>query len=837
MTDSASDNYQVYYADKLWNLLPAIYRTQDTDQFGANGPLRELVNRIGATAAPIKRSIDRLWEDQSIETCDDWVIPYIAALLDTQLVLGLDARGQRLDVANTIRYRRRKGTLAMLEQIASDISGWDAKAVEFFRRLGRTRHGLDPPIGARSGARTDTSRLQRAEGLIGTLTGTAIGGFADLRNPYGAASSRTAFDEFYHTADVRFAPGLFGWHAIPHLGIFVWRLQSFAAGPVTPVAVRDCPGWYTFDPTGRDIPLFAGARSASAFGDTWVSPSEGQLPAPISQTLLDRDIRLMSETPPAGVGLYPNALSVYQLSGAWPPDPLIVQPQPPLLLRPERGRFYAEACAEAPAVIARYHYGFPSTIGAGTYDRRDEAVPFEAADPAVVLCGGGSALQGPLPSSGTITLSDSLTYSGAADLTVTGALTVRGANRNRPLVRLDGIHPWIITSTSADARLTLDGLFVSGQDLILRGPFASVTIVCSSLDPGTAVMLGPYGAPLGSPPPALYASAADGRELRPTRVWIEGTITAVTVDRCVLGPIRTRGSGAVATLSVSNSTLQAIRTAELGPLSLEESKDPARFMRALQLGLDPVSKMLRERDPQIGALLGPIAAPPPATPPAPPSLHAAVLARVNELLLGPSLYNALDFARVRLSDVAHALLSSAVAGEPAPALNRALLEDAYPLELADAALAFGDGTVVLSRCTVMGRIVAHRFSASECIMQELALVDDLQEGCVRFTAWASGSRLPRRYECVEIAQDAPLFTSQSFGAPAYAQLLERVDAQIVPPATQGATPPRTISAGAADRSEMGAYARDRNSIRARALLVKLVQYMPANLLPVVINVT
>src|SRR5271167_1333030 len=221
MTDSAADNYAIFYADKLWNLLPAVYRALDTDQFGADGPLRELVNRIGASAAPLRRDIDRLWEDQSIETCDDWAIPYIASLLDTRLVLGLDARGQRLDVANTIDYRRRKGTLAVLEQIASDITGWDAKAVEFFRRLGRTRHLLDPPIGPASPAGSDIATLQRAEGLVGALTGTRIGGFADLRNVYGAGKSRSAFDEFSHTGDARAGQGLFGWHAIPHLGIFV----------------------------------------------------------------------------------------------------------------------------------------------------------------------------------------------------------------------------------------------------------------------------------------------------------------------------------------------------------------------------------------------------------------------------------------------------------------------------------------------------------------------------------------------------------------------------------------------------------------------------------------
>ncbi len=284
MTDDVADNYPICYADKLWNLLPEIYRTQDTDPTGAEtGPLREMINRIGATTGALRRSVDRLWQDQSIETCDDWVIPYIAALLDTKLVLGLDARGQRLDVANTIDYRRRKGTLAVLEQLAADITGWDAKVVEFFRRLGRTRHLLDPPVGSPAPAGSDVQRLQIAEGLVGTLTGTPIGGFADLRNAYGATRSRSAFDEFFHTADTRAGQGVFGWHAIPHLGVFVWRLISLPAGPVTPVPVQHCPGWFCFDPTGRDVPVFAAQRNADAFGNNWSSPREDQMPTPISQ--------------------------------------------------------------------------------------------------------------------------------------------------------------------------------------------------------------------------------------------------------------------------------------------------------------------------------------------------------------------------------------------------------------------------------------------------------------------------------------------------------------------------------------------------------------------------
>src|SRR6266478_4098866 len=140
------DRYAEYYAAKLWQLVPAVYRSLDSDP-SEPGPLVELVNRIGAQAAVLRRSIDRLWEDQSIESCDDWIIPYIGDLLATRLVACLDARAQRLDVAKTIYYRRRSGTLGVLEELAADIAGRDARAVEFFRRLGRTRHQFDPPIG------------------------------------------------------------------------------------------------------------------------------------------------------------------------------------------------------------------------------------------------------------------------------------------------------------------------------------------------------------------------------------------------------------------------------------------------------------------------------------------------------------------------------------------------------------------------------------------------------------------------------------------------------------------------------------------------------------------
>jgi hypothetical protein len=444
------DHYEAYYADKLWNLIPAVYRTADTDQLNANGPLRELVNRIGAQAAILRRGIDRLWEDQSIESCDDWVIPYIADLLATNLVQSLDARGQRVDVAKTIYYRRRKGTLAVLEEIAANITGWDARVVEFFRRMGRTRHNLDPAIetpaqssnqpaqalatgngattvfsfalantpvaagtvavfvaGTQIGADNNSGAIfglglsgtvnyttgavsltfaappapgaaiaifyeypvggdrsvQLAEGLVGALTNTQMGGWADLRNVYGAALvdrelsatvrlagyPHMAFDEFFHTADVRRGVGQVGWYNIPRLGVFLWRLQSFGVDLTMPVPSASCPGQFTFDPNGRQVPLFA--SSARAYGDNWVSPAEWQLPTPITRPLLAGALGpnpaypLYSSVNPLDGLVTPNALGVQQGSGGVfdliPASELTADPATPtaaaVLIDPPRG--------------------------------------------------------------------------------------------------------------------------------------------------------------------------------------------------------------------------------------------------------------------------------------------------------------------------------------------------------------------------------------------------------------------------------------------------------------------------------------------------------------------
>jgi hypothetical protein len=357
--------------------------------------------------------------------------------------------------------------------------------------------------------------------------------------------------------------------------------------------------------------------------------------------------------------------------------------------------------------------------------------------------------------------------------------------------------------------------------------------------------------PPSSPPAAgRFALAADGRELAPTRLIIEAAIANLTIDRCVLGPVRTReldpadpaaatlqGAGYVEAASISNSVIQAIATQRPAALDASGVQDPARLLRRLQLGLDPVAAYLRALRPGIATLFGDPASPPLTTSPPAASLLPGLLAEIDAALAGPSLYDATAFANVALSESTSRRLAANVALQPAPELNRALLEDAFPLDLAEAALAFGDGALVLSRCTALGRVVAHRLQASECILQHMTTVEDLQHGCLRFSAFARASRVPRQYECVHAPEGAPLFTATSFGQPGYAQVSSTADLQILPEKTPDGAPQNTISGGAEDGSEMGAYARDKNPIRARALMLKMLEYMPAGLTPVVVNVT
>jgi hypothetical protein len=805
------EHYGRFYADKLWNLVPPVYQAADSQTAGVDGPLRELVNRIGGQAAVLRRNIDRLWEDQSIETCDDWVIPYIGDLLATNLVASLDARGRRLDVASTIYYRRRAGTVGILEEIAHDITGWDSRVVEFFRRLARTRHGLDPDVGMP--AATDDppgyAALQSAEGLAGANSRSQIGGYADLRNRYAASKTGSAFDEFFHTADFRRGRGRTGWYDIPNLGVFLWRLKSFGVVEATPVA-SSTTGLYAFDPTGRALPLFG--RSArtrvTAYGDRWVSPEEWQMPGPLRKPLYDAQQS----------NLYPDSLQVFRQAGAVY-DPVKAAD---IAVYPDCGMFRVATALENDVLAVSYHYGFSSNSGAGPYDRRmlHQAMP-QGANPTTTVSGGGAIPA--LPAKGTLLIADSMTYT-AANASGIVDLTVRSTNKQRPLLSLSHWVPWKLTGAVGSNLLGIDGIFVSGGDVVIAGDFDTVSLTCCTLDPG--------GSGAGLSPATVLATSVAGQPLWPSRLWIEANLRLLRIDRCLLGPIRTRNKGDVETIEILDSIVQGIRTQDFGDFT--DLKDPARLLQRLHAQNEPLSayvwgQLTQGTQQAIDSYLAPA-----ANPPSLDQVAQAMMADINAKVLGSgtSIYTSARFALVDLDPAIQAVAKAPPPGMNLVQLNRELLEAAYPTELADLALGITTGVAALERCTILGPAYLHRFEASECILDDRVQVEDAQHGCVRFSAWATGSTLPRRYESVEIAPKAPVFTSVDFGQPGYAQLLTNADRAIV---AGGQRP--SITEGGPNGSEMGAFAREMNAIKQRSLLIKYQEFMPLGLNPVVVNVT
>jgi hypothetical protein len=850
------DGYDSYYADRLWHLLPEVYRAQDSSDLNVTGPLQELVGRIGVQVAVVRRSIDRVWADQAIETSDDWVIPYIGDLLDTNLVNGLDPRGQRLDVAKTIHYRRRKGTVAVLEEIARDVTGWSAHIVEGFRRLSRTRHSLDPPVGPAwlsealptpcLGSVTpanapDPRELLSHEGLIGTLTGTPAGGFADLRQVHGARLADSPFEEGFHTADLRMGRGAVGRYGISKLLVFLWRLQSFAVLAGTPVAVSGCPHQYVFDPTGRNVPLFLPPLRPETDDsvDTWTSAAEWQVPGPLT-TSLQQAIADLGSVPPGHTPVhapYPDAAVIPPFSAASagsPPEPVSIE------VWPEVGQFELQQTPPKGPLWVSYQYGFPATMGAGTYDRTLLGDRPATSDPELQVSG-GAGLDSALASSGgagTVTIADSLTYAAVDDVVLTaapgGSLLVRAGPDVRPVVRLpsaanadDPPVAWVFTGGEQNPELILDGLLVSGGDIVLRGAFSTVRLTACTTDPG---MLDATGAAL--------ATSVDDRPLAPVRIWIEadpgaspaspGAIEQLSVDHCVLGPIRARNGGAVETVTISDSIVQGIAVATAGESALTAADiyDPELLARALG-SADPLSQTVFAALPKTAQNAvssyhgGAVSA----------SALARIVAGLNSIITTASIHSTSAFAGVALPADVAALLAEG-SGADVATLNRALLGAGYPVALSPAAIALAQGSVSLTRVSVIGRTFVHRLQASDSLLSDFTVVEDAQDGCVRFSAASVDSSLPRQYRSVTTAANAALFTTSSFGEPGFGQLLETADRAIVAGAADV-----TITSGAETGSEMGAYSGQLAPIKEQGLLIKYAEYMPLGLAPVIVHVT
>jgi hypothetical protein len=373
--------------DRLYKLLPALYRMRDLEQ---GEPLRALLSLLQNEYDALEGDIEDLYENWFIETCQEWVVPYIGDLLGVRPLYPASPGtfSERAYVAHTLDYRRRKGTATMLEQLAHDVTGWPARAVEFFQLLATTQYlnHLRPGSTISPDLR-DTNRLELLNG---------------------------PFDKIAHTADVRHIYDGRGFYNIPSLGIFLWKLEDYFVGPGSAdpskldrqsrarAAAAAADGRFTFDPLGVSAPLINRPQTKT---DATLATGEINVPAMLRRRPLYDELearrQAKADNRPAPAPVYfgenpvlqifvegaevnldevmvcdisdisatdwrrPEATKSYTPTGGGPAVNMNIT----LSVDPVRGRIAFPAGKKPKLVEVVYSYGFSGDVGAGPYDR------------------------------------------------------------------------------------------------------------------------------------------------------------------------------------------------------------------------------------------------------------------------------------------------------------------------------------------------------------------------------------------------------------------------------------------------------------------------------------
>ena len=509
----------------LFNLLPAFYRLRDTQlaqsqklltpaelaQLAAlqaltpplsadqqaelnqllakasRGPLQSLLMVIQEQLAVLAEDLDQLYDDQFIETCAEWVIPYIGDLIGYQSVKGIapSVDDPRSEVANTISFRRRKGTVLVMEQLARDATGWGAHAVEFFLILADTQY-------------MNHIRLHNYYA-------------PDLRDWKPGLYMDTGFDRTAHKVDVRRIASRRGRYNIQNIGIFLWSLSAYSVTKSpAPAVTAGQPLCFRFSSLGMDIPLF---HKAVSQGPQIAAPAQ---PVNVADRLRRR---VLCSDIQKGVGaqfygesnslaLYVNdaLLNPYQIQvcdlsgfdGAWVNLPTAGSPFA-AAVDPELGRIALpppSPGSPTPRVKATYYYGFNANMGGGEYPRAQDSDGFIVDDPAFVFPFPDTAgtpryttLQQALdfavtqlathgqvaveiidsqiyPQSGTLVLS--------VDLPAGTTLEFRAADGARPTLLLDGE---ITVTGAASSTFIVNGLLIAASQSMTPGSPSPIALM------------------------------------------------------------------------------------------------------------------------------------------------------------------------------------------------------------------------------------------------------------------------------------------------------------------------------------------------------------------------
>ncbi len=494
-------------ADRLYELLPTVYRLRDAPgPGGGTGALRALLDVIAGQMAVLEEDIAQLNDDQFIETAAEWVAPYIGDLIGYRTLYGLTDKvgSPRAEVANTIAYRRRKGTASMLEQVARDVSGWDARAVEFFGLLATTQYmnHVRPRNVAWAAVRSH-----------GTM--------ADLGTP---------FETTTHTADVRRIARGRGRYNIPNVGIFAWRIRDYelAGSPAVKFNGNNADRRYLFSPLGANAPLF---NHAATEDEITHLADRANVPQPITRRELWDD----------AAAFYPASLSVSFAGRALPVDSISAcdlsdvgsgwgyAATDKVLIDPVLGRLSLpnsllvdgqSVTMTKPSVT--FHYGFPAQMGGGPYDRlgtfdRDIAPVVTVTSPATI----GAAIGG-LAGSGAVEILGNGRFPETPVITAGKGvrIEVRAAEGSRPTVILGGE---LVIDLADDAEVTLNGLLLVGAAIRIPASAGAgrLRIRHCTLVPGRGVNL-------------------DGTPAQPTAasLIVESGSVAVDIDHSIVGGLR-----------------------------------------------------------------------------------------------------------------------------------------------------------------------------------------------------------------------------------------------------------------------------------------------------------
>ena len=517
--------------DRLYNLLPVLYRERDEQQ---GSPLRDLLRIVTEQADILYSDIQLLWDDFFIETCEPWVIPYIGDLVSNNLLNNAqdlhasdtanslfpdlfgpsldptNAIRTRADVARTIYYRRRKGTLPMLEEMARDVTGWAAHAVEFFELLIWNQN---------------LNHLRMFSN-----------GCVDLRSPEAVDRLNGAFDFMAHTIDVRAPRQLEGWHNIRNIGFFLWRLKSYLMENV--VAHRGAQPWqYYFSPLGNSAPLFARLRRE---GDEAGLSTELHVPGPIRPAAFFKQ-------PGEFYGTNQNNSLIIWIDNPPPPAP----PGPPVPLAQircrdlsswsqpngnivaidvRRGRIaFGPGAVPAVGVDLSYHYGFSADLGGGPYRRSKWLVSVEKLaglnvppllPPLEMTVQENSVapkfqtlnaainnwqIQG-RPDC-VITIADNRNYALTSPLTLANNnfLVIQAQDNCRPHITPDN-HELQLTGPRPGSQLTLSGLLFEGAIQVMD-EMARLRLLHTTLVPNRSV---DESVPPVLPTPSVIVNGVDG---------------------------------------------------------------------------------------------------------------------------------------------------------------------------------------------------------------------------------------------------------------------------------------------------------------------------------------